>query len=446
MHPTYIHKPHLLSFLAYGWDDDDDDDDPNRNDALLLDGSGSVLDTDAAARRRAVLEELWERLASISERKSTVQREALLRHTCWTLAGTPATEVELPSVVYEACRFAWKGGAAAEQYAACRVLAVTSIVLGADEDAWVTSVRSLLESSRMHTTTSTIAVRTAALRAYTTAVVVCGAADREVRDAWMDQCEEWGAVEYRNAITPAGVRAAAWDCWTVVATLLHDLEIAGEDDANTGRGVLVLEQLRDCLESNHPDLRSAAGQAASLIHEARLNLGTDEGNTTARRFHAGNWEGSSQEDTMYEIQQRIAELAVESSHRVSKKVKKAQRATFREYVATLVDEESPYEVVHLRRGSLEIHSWKELIMLNFMKQSLQGGFQTQLLTNGTLQSMLRVDASSLSRTGGMSGVEKRLVQSKASEASKLADQDLQGRRDKRENVKNHFLTADGERI
>jgi hypothetical protein len=39
-------------------------------------------------------------------------------------------------------------------------------------------------------------------------------------------------------------------------------------------------------------------------------------------------------------------------------------------------------------------------------------------------------------------MHKRLVLSKASESSKVADQDRRGRRDKRENVKNHFLTAD----
>lgn len=349
------------------------------------------------------------------------------------------------TAIFQACRYSWQRGAAAEQYAACRVVAVTSIVLGADEDEWVGMVRSLVDHSVV--VSSSIAVQTASLRALTTAVVVCAAADRPVREELMDRCVELGSEqEYKGAVTPLGVRAVAWDCWSLLVTLLHDVEIAGEDDFQTGCGVVVLEALRDCLESSHPDLRSAAGQAASMVHEARLNLGTDEGNATERRFQAGSWEGSSQENAMYEIQQRVAELSVESSHRVSKKAKKLQRATFREYVATLVDEESPYEVVHLRHGSLEVNSWKELIMLNFLKQTLQGGFQVQLLTNGTLQAMLDLDASSLGRQSGLTSIEKRLVQSKASEAAKLADKDLQGRRDKREHIKNHFLTADDERI
>ena len=132
---------------------------------------------------------------------------------------------------------------------------------------------------------------------------------------------------------------------------------------------------------------------------------------------------------------------------MSKKAKKEQRATFREFMATIVDDEPPEEVINFRNnGCLTLSTWKEIIQLNFVRHSLQGGFQIQLLTNGTLQRMFGADGSVLSvnNQGGMSQVEKRLVLSKTSEAYKNADQDRRGKRDKRENIKNDFLTADGE--
>ena len=46
--------------------------------------------------------------------------------------------------------------------------------------------------------------------------------------------------------------------------------------------------------------------------------------------------------------------------------------------------------------------------------------------------------------GGMSQLEERFVLSKTSEVAKVADQDRRGKRDKRENIKNDFLTTDGD--
>ena len=155
------------------------------------------------------------------------------------------------------------------------------------------------------------------------------------------------------------------------------------------------------------------------------------------------------EEIMDEVKQRIAELSVESGHHLSKKVKKEQRATFREYMATIVDDEPPEVELHFRnQGSLTLNSWKEIVQLNVVRNCLQSGFQIQLLTNATLQSMFGVGEglsnSARSSAAGLSQLEKRLLLSKGSEAYKQADQDRRGKRDKREHVKNHFLTADGD--
>jgi hypothetical protein len=147
---------------------------------------------------------------------------------------------------------------------------------------------------------------------------------------------------------------------------------------------------------------------------------------------------------MDDIQQQIATLAVESGHHLSKKVKKEQRSTFREFQATVVDGETPEEVINFRGGSLTLTSWKEIVQLNFVRHCLQSGFQIQLLTNETLHVIFGANGQLLMENLTMSQLDKRLLLSKTSEGAKNADLDLKNKRKKRENVKNHFLTADDE--
>lgn len=149
---------------------------------------------------------------------------------------------------------------------------------------------------------------------------------------------------------------------------------------------------------------------------------------------------------MDEVKQRVAELSVESGHHMSKKAKKEQRATFREFMSTIVDDEPPQEVVSFRGGQLTLNSWREVVQLNFVRHCLQGGFQIQLMTNATLQAIFGADGQMLSADVSLSQLEKRLHLSKTSEASKQADREMNRKRRTRTNVKNHFLTADGDDI
>lgn len=151
---------------------------------------------------------------------------------------------------------------------------------------------------------------------------------------------------------------------------------------------------------------------------------------------------------MDEVKQLISQLSVESGHHMSKRAKKEQRATFREFMSTIVDDEPPCEVVTFRGGSLTLQTWKEVVQLNFIRHCLQGGFQIQLVTNTTLHAIFGANGQLLNDVTGasLSQLEKRLIMSKTSEASKAADRKLTQKRRVRTNVKNDFLTADGESI
>jgi hypothetical protein len=287
----------------------------------------------------------------------------------------------------------------------------------------------------------------------------------------LDLCEAVGGTErYRGDRTPPSLRATALDCWSLLCTTLHDAHVAGgggddgddgdgDDDyadvggggGGAGRGLRLLPSLATCLDSPDPGLRRSAGEAVSLIHECRLRMGIDDDmadNATERKFVRGSWDGSDQEALMDEIRERISELSATSSHRISKQARREQRSTFRDFASTVAEDEFPSEVVNWRGGKLTLNSWGEIVQLSFVRHCLQGGFQIQLMTNKTLHAIFG-DALYASGGGGgasssLSQIEKRMFLSKTSEASKAADRIMTKQRRTRTNVKNHFLTSDGE--
>eukprot|EP00797_Seminavis_robusta_P008100 Sro1568_g283070.1 Interferon-related developmental regulator (437) ;mRNA; r:14054-15364 len=431
--------------------DDFDFDAENNNDAMTdidFKDTGNHAAEEAMAARYQRLQDTLSTLEEIPTMKQSARREASLRKLFRAFsqyATGPAGQMAVASrqdEIRTACNVR-SGTTPAEQYAACRVLAVTSVVLGADQDEYYEAIERPLR--RVVMANRATPVRVAALRALAMANLICSS-DTETAESLLDLCEALAATEYRGLTVPGTLRAAALDCWSLLGTTISDYHLSGKDDVMIGRGLAILDLLKDSLEDQAcPELRSAAGECLSLIHEARLNLGTDIGeNTTERRYRQGSWEGSEFEVTMDEVKQRIAELSTESGYHMSKKAKKEQRATFREFMSTIVDDDAPEEIVSFRGGTITLHTWREIIQLNFIRHCLQGGFQIQLLTNETLQEIFGADGQLLNAMTNLTTLEKRLVMSKTSEASKAADQELTRQRKVRNNVKNYFLTADGD--
>jgi hypothetical protein len=399
-------------------------------------------------------------LVSRGEKRSA-KREGMLR-TMFKAITTYAAGREGRDVlenhwssIWEGCSHSITGKGNAgptEQYSACRVIEACSVILGDDRDDVVVAVHGTLRKV-VNATGRSAQVRVAALRCLSMVHFVCGTdclEEDEDRHSVMDLCVLVCAERYRGDKTPPSLRAAALDCWSLLGTTLHDGRIAAGDaddgDVELGRGLTILPLLANCLDSSDAGLRRSAGEAVSLIHECRLRMGLDEyeaDNATERKFRRGSWDGSEWEVMMDEVRQRMSELSVESSHHMSRQAKKEQRSTFRDFVRTIVDDEYPDEVVNWKGGKLTLGSWKGIVQLNFVRHCLQGGFQAQLMTNETLHAIF---GSALTITSGssLSQIEKRMYLSKTSEASKAADRVLAKQRRTRTNVKNHFLTSDGE--
>ena len=342
-----------------------------------------------------------------------------------------------------------------EQYAACRVLEALGVLTENSHDLYEEISKRLMRT--IHSTHRATPVRSAALRALGM-VVLCGGDEMDdlITESVMELCETIITTpDYRGQTTPPVLQAAAFQVWTILATTLHEWYVSGKDDGTTGRGLPLLPTILQCLEDESTSesalqRKEAAGQAVVYIHDARLRLGADESqveNTTDAQYKLGSWENTEYEDIMEEITQSVYQLAHASGHHMSKKAKKEQRSVFRDFLNLLQDNETPDHVVQFRGGSLELTTWKDIITLEYMKRCLQGGFQIQLLTNPALQFLLGANGAALRGSrggGGYSQLEKRLLLSKTSEAAKSKDMNRHKGRDKRNNIKNHFLTADGE--
>lgn len=251
----------------------------------------------AAASRQARLQDAISGVAEISSEKRSAKRESLLKRLFKALtqyatgpAGQEMVDTNLDLIVAAAAGTGLRAGVAtpAEQYAACRVLEATAVVLGGDHDEYCEEVDKPLRRIIMMTGRAT-AVRAAALRTLSMCNFMCSG-DDVATESLLDLCEAVACSEYRDEIVPPFLRATALDCWALLSTTIQDVYIADRSDVHIGRGLVLLPLLKDCLETTNVELRSAAGECMALIHEARLNLGLhhDEAeNVTARRYRRG---------------------------------------------------------------------------------------------------------------------------------------------------------------
>jgi len=400
-----------------------------------------------AEMRQQRLNDILKSVDDFCSEKRSSKRESLLRQ--WfrgftqyatNYSSKEAIRSKLDDIV-QACQCGIKSrsGLPAEQYAACRVLEGVGILLGDEE--YFEMIYDPILKRLVQSNHRAVKVRVAALRAIGISVYI-GVEDEVITEQMMDLCEALAQVEYRGNSVPSFLRAAALEVWTLLSTTINDLFIAGQDDVSTGRGLMLLPLLLTCLEQEDaPELRSAAGECVAYIHTARLQLGDDGNNDN--KWKQGSWEKSDFEEIMAEIEQCFVDLSTQSGHYMSKRAKKEQRATFREYLGTIQDNSSPFLKVQFQGGSLELNCWKYIVALNFIRRALQSAFQIQLFTNPTLQTIFGVDANVLNSANSQySQLEKRLFLSKTSEASKAKDLDRTNKRRNRTNAKNQFLAND----
>eukprot|EP00529_Nitzschia_sp_RCC80_P011220 CAMPEP_0113465264 /NCGR_PEP_ID=MMETSP0014_2-20120614/13646_1 /TAXON_ID=2857 /ORGANISM="Nitzschia sp." /LENGTH=618 /DNA_ID=CAMNT_0000357409 /DNA_START=86 /DNA_END=1942 /DNA_ORIENTATION=+ /assembly_acc=CAM_ASM_000159 len=256
----------------------------------------------------------------------------------------------------------------------------------------------------------------------------------------------------------------------------HDVEDEEEDEAGVDDtpGAASAASTNDT--EGRRQLLEAAGLTAAFIHDCRLRSGVGYGGggrqsqsqtetidvdgdatattttatTTATaadpKFTKGNWDDLPQhQDMIDELTQQLYELAHTTSHHLSKARKKQQRSVFRDYWHTLQDDRPCVEeTLTFRGGTLCLNTWQDLIAIQMFRKCLQSGLQHQILHCQSVQTVLGASGQTLNniQNSHYSSLEKRLLWSQSSEASKQKDLDLKKQRNKRRNIQNHFLNVD----
>uniref|UniRef100_A0A7S4J5Q3 Interferon-related developmental regulator N-terminal domain-containing protein n=1 Tax=Odontella aurita TaxID=265563 RepID=A0A7S4J5Q3_9STRA len=256
----------------------------------------------SAAARQTNLGDALSLASTIPTEKRSAKREQHLRKLFKAITqyatgeqGRESVYAKLDDIVIPACFAGLRGGIAspAEQYAACRVLEATSIIIGGDMDDYCEAIDDQLRKTIKATGRASM-VRGAALRALCMAHFICGT-DMSATNSVLDLCEAVCAAKYRGEEVNPTLRAIALDSWALLSTTVADAYIAGDELGgvdDSGRGIIILPILQECLNHTSVELRSAGGECVALIHEARLNLGIndDEGeNATERRYRRGKF-------------------------------------------------------------------------------------------------------------------------------------------------------------
>jgi hypothetical protein len=196
------------------------------------------------------------------------------------------------------------------------------------------------------------------------------------------------------------VVAAAARAWTLMATQASYHE----------RVELLLPSTRPILikllGSTSVDVRIAAGEALALLYEG---------------YHQVHEEQEPEdEDVLNELIDLIGQLVSEGSKSTGKKDKSKQKGTFREYLRTIEEGESPHEQITVRKTQVEFNDWAHIIQFNAFKEMFGHGIVRHFQENPLVRNVLNIVEHSFDENSvqKLTAAEKKFYLSKSSEFSR----------------------------
>uniref|UniRef100_A0A061RUE4 Interferon-related developmental regulator 1 n=1 Tax=Tetraselmis sp. GSL018 TaxID=582737 RepID=A0A061RUE4_9CHLO len=253
------------------------------------------------------------------------------------------------------------------------------------------------------------ACRAAALTSLALMVFVAADSAREASDA-MAFLETHMSAGSPKGASPQ-VAAAAVRAWSLLLTTLpRDLVTAG------GYGEARLAVLAPLLHSDSIELREAAGEAVSVLFDARqAPAGEDAPSDEAESPAAAAFE-----EQLEDVRQRMEELAknMGDAQRRSKRERLSQKTAFRDALGVL-DGRGISEIKHkLRHGDfLYVNTVPGQVQLNAFRQVLAGGFQDHLQNNPLLHDVFEFEPRT-ERPERMTKKEQRMLRSPNSYAAR----------------------------
>lgn len=169
------------------------------------------------------------------------------------------------------------------------------------------------------------------------------------------------------------LHAAALNAWGLLFTLMSPGDVYSMLGSGVGSFSPSIEQLSDMLTSPHLDVRMAAGEALALVFE----LGR-----SCRDDFAENY--------IDELVDALHQLATDSNKHRAKKDRKAQRATFRDILNYIENDQFSEERVKFQKEVLYLDSWCRHKQYDALCNSLGSGLNTHLAENELLRDIFEL--------------------------------------------------------
>lgn len=186
------------------------------------------------------------------------------------------------------------------------------------------------------------------------------------------------------------LHSAALNAWSLLLTLLPGGDFAVMMAAK--RYAPSMEQLMGMLQSPHLEVRMAAGEAIALVLEC----------------------GRSHEDTFMDehvdaLVERTKELATDSHKYRAKRDRKAQRATFRDVLRFIEEDESPEISVRFGGEAMVIGSWAQHHQYSSLCTVIGPGITTHLAENEFLRDVLELGPRVAPEGYGVTKIRAKMV-------------------------------------
>lgn len=299
-----------------------------------------------------------------------------------------------------------EGSDGSSTVAALRAIAITAITVGDDDGATFSRLKDPVQGCARDN--SSTAGQTAAIRAVSAITYFGGADFQEITQmtAWLLEIIVSDG-EQIDAVDNPEVVAAAIQEWTFLTTLLP---------VDVGRYSSALEAFGDQLQSNAPEVLSAAAEAIATLHEAaytlrqphemaEVSLETIEADDkVAYQYRRAHWTHAHQytNENDDEIASQMKELSKSPMRHVKKDYRKELHATFRDVAHTLEypwrgphfstamnDENYEFYGHRLRQCNMTIDRWWKLARFASIKRILQDGMGEHLRHNSAVKEALR---------------------------------------------------------
>jgi len=373
-------------------------------------GSASGTGASTTGGSEADFAEVLEKLAE----KRTSTRETGLKELTAGLRSYAFADAALANreTIFSSLISLLRRGGEKEGVLCAEALGLMLLLIGPEEDEIFTQVRGPLEY--VVTRGQHEEVRVEAARALAMGSFICNT-EEEVTLANLSFFQDLFSGESEGERASDELKAAGVDSWALIATVApngyHTHELRAQ----------LLEELLALLDASSAELKVAAGEGLALLREYWRGVTVASHDVSAE-----------EEDLLESIVDRLQDMAREGSKRMSRKDKKAQRASFREVYAAVAEGQPPEEVINFRTRSFRLTSWEKMKQLEAFRDCLQGGFLAAFAKNSVIHDVFEIDSASFETSLERSVVDKN------SELGKWRTTTRSKNRRTRESAKNHF--------